>query len=313
MAYNDTFNFLKDHAGKAMREATNSENRIAGMGKPNLREPNFTHTVNAPTVDKPPQFSDLFDGADSADPTYRWLDAKVEEWISDYFPAITACLKTLPDEWLCDVISGVAPLGHSAHHFAAVWNQSRDRVQRTMTSSLALTRSEFSARGFSLPSGAMVDAMDRVRREGVDAVQETNRAETIKDAEIKLELLKFAEEQALRYKLGIMTAMADFYKAWLVIPDKDIERARIRAQAMGSFYSALSSYYGVEVAFENLRLKAKELDAEVDLSVDRNRLTGYTSANSANAALGQAVQGFASISAAAANAASSLTAKIEAI
>ena len=142
-----------------------------------------------------------------------------------------------------------------------------------------------------------------------------NAEQAIKDAEIKLELMKFAAEQALNYKRGILSAMADFMRLWVSLPDKDMERARLKAQAMGQFYSALSSYYNVEVAFEELSLKAKQATADVDISVDRNRIANANSADEAGkaAALGQAARAFADISSQAANSAGTLVAQIESL
>ncbi|MNR21114.1 hypothetical protein D3C85_1379950 [compost metagenome] len=142
-----------------------------------------------------------------------------------------------------------------------------------------------------------------------------NVEQAIKDAEIRLELLKFAEEQALNYKRGILQALADFVRQWISLPDKDIERSRVKAQAMGQFYSALSTYYNVQVAFEELELKAKQATANVDISVDRNRIAnaGVDDTTGKAQALGQATRAFSEISSQAANAAGTLVAQIESI
>lgn len=310
MAYDSTVNFLQGHAGAAMLRANNQASRISGLGRPNLREPNFNHSVKKPNIEAPPKFSDIFDGGDSSPSVLQWLNGQSDQWITKYFPSINGGLRTIPDDWLVRIISGQSPLGHSATYFELAWHRARDRAQRTVDSETAQIASEFSARGFSLPTGAYVDAVGKAQRRATDAILEVNREEALKDADIKLELLKFAEQQALQYKVGIMGAMADFYGKWLVLPDKDIERARIKAQAMTSFYAALGNYYNVELSFEELGMRAKQLKADVDLGVDRTRVANLQSDASTNAALGQAVRGFADISAQAAGAAGSLTAEI---
>jgi len=303
---------LMAHAQAALREANNAEGKIRGASRPNLRERQFDFDPVKPILPPPPQFSDLF-GADTTDSTMAWLNDQVNGWIGQYFPSINACLKTLPDQWLCDVIGGVKPLGYSQTYFDLVWHQARDRAYRTRRSEVAQIADSYSARGFTLPPGAMVAAIDEANQRASDVILEVNREQAIKDAEVKLQLLQFAEQQALQYKLGIMGSLADFYRQWSTLPDKDIEKARIRAQATSALYSALSSYYNVEVAFEGLRLRAAEAEVGVMGDIDERRIRLFGTDNNANAALGSAVRGFADISAAAANAAGTLVAQIESL
>lgn len=310
--YSPTTAQLFSTVQSAMTRANNEANRIAGSRSPNLKEPNFSHTVNAPVIEPPPKFGELFpDNSDTA--TLSWLDNQAEDWLGRFFPNITQCLRTLPDDWLCDVISGVKPLGYSQTYFELAWHSARDRAQRTRRNEVATLDADFSMRGFSLPPGAYVAAVDQAAQRAADVVLEVNREQAMKDIEIKYQMLIFAEEQALNYKLGIFRALADFYRMWLEVPDKDLERARIRAQAMSSLYSALSSYYDVEIKVEQLRLQAKQIDAEVDLDVSRNRIAAYGADNSANPALGQATRAFADIASAAANAAGTLVAQVESV
>jgi hypothetical protein len=310
--YNGTTQDLLTHARNAMQAATNSETKIRGASKPNMQEARFAFTVARPAMQPPPSFGELF-GTDTTNTTAGWLEGQVTQWLNNYFPTINGCLKTLPDEWLCDVIAGVKPFGYSQTYFDLVWHQARDRAYRTRRSETETIAENFSARGFTLPPGAMVAALDAAQQRASDAILEVNREQAIKDAEVKLELLKFAEEQALRYKLGVMQSLGDFYRQWSTLPDKDIEKARIRAQATASLYSALSSYYNVEVAFEQLRLRAAETKFGIDGDIDERRIKLFGTDNNANQALGSAVRGFADISAAAASAAGTLVAQIESI
>jgi hypothetical protein len=133
----------------------------------------------------------------------------------------------------------------------------------------------------------------------------------MKDAEIKVDLLKHAMSLAVQLKLGVMNAAADFYRVWATLPDKDYEAARIKAQAMSAFYAALSSYYQVELGFQELTLKAATADAEVDIAVDRNRLTHESHFGSTASALGTAVSSFANIAAQAALSGGTLAADVE--
>lgn len=309
--YNSTTEDLLAHARNAMQIAENTERKILGANRPTLKEPHFTYAVSQPTMSPPPSFGELF-GTDTTASTVSWLQQQIDGWLANYFPSISGGLKSIPDQWLADVIGGVTPLGHSQTYFDRVWHQARDRAYRTRRSETDSIAESFAARGFTLPPGAMVAALDEAQQRASDSILEVNREQALKDADIKLDLLKFAEEQALRYKQGIMQALSDFHRQWSTLPDKDVEKARVRAQANASLYSALSSYYNVEAAYEQLRLRAAESKIEVEGNIDDRRIKLFGTDNNANTALGAAVRGFADISAGAAGSAGSLVAHIEA-
>jgi len=308
--YQGTTDFLQKHAGEALMEASNAARRISAQKQPDLSNPRLSGGVTKPNLEEPPKFSDLFPGGDETDTEVRRLNTMVDEWISEYFPSINDCFKNVPDEWLCNIITNKNPFGLHESVFEAVWQQARDQEQRTFRSEEAALRAGYSERGFSLPPGAMVAATDALRERGEQAVQEVNRQEAIRNEEVKLQLLQFAVGEANQYKIAIMNSLADFYRMWMTVPDKEIERARVRAQAHSALYSALSTYYNVEVAFEQMKLEHASTDAQLQLDADKNKIALFGS-NNAAPALGQAVRGFAQVSGDAANAAGSLIAQIE--
>ena len=312
MAYAETTAFLQSQATNALVQAQNNASRIYSLPPAvNTRDPSFSVELTKPNIGPPPTFGDLFQGGDSTDPTIQYLNEQSDVWIQKYFPSISGCLRNVPDDWLCGVISGVKPFGIDSTIFDLVWHNARDRAYRTRATETRTLEADFSARGFSIPPAALVDSITRAEQRASDAILEVNVQQAIKDADIKNQLLQFAVQQSITYKLGIMNSLVDFYRTWLTVPDKDIERARIKAQAMSALYGALSSYYGVEISFEELRLRAAQLEADVDLGVDRNALTRQGNFSSTASALGQAVSSFANIAAQANVAGGSLTAQIE--
>lgn len=312
--YNSTTAFLQDTVNEALLQAQNNAARIYSLPpQVNLREPDFNVSLVKPVIESPPKFSDLFDVSETTDSNFDWLDEKFDEWINRYFPELNGCLKSQPEEVMCGIFSGVKPFGIDKTVFELVWHQARDRANRTVNSERATLAAEFSSRGFTLPTGAMVDALTQAEKRGTDSILDVNRDQAMKDADIKVDLLKTAMELAVRLKLGVMAAAADFYRMWITLPDKDIEKARIKAQAMSAFYSALSSYYNVELGFQEITLKAAQADAGVDIDVDRNRLSHESHFGSTASALGQATSAFANIAAQAAQSGGSLTAQIESL
>lgn len=294
-------------AGDALTTAQEQASRIHYYW-PNIHQGNLNHTVPEFDGNKPNALSDMLIEDDSA-ARLQFLDTEAEKWLDQFFPELQECLRTEPERWLCGIITGQEPFGFSEEHFRAIWLQARDREYRARDSATAQLRAEFSARGFSLPPGAYIHAMIGAERETADAISAVNIAQAIRDSEIKLDLLKFAEEQALLLKRGILASLADFYRAWIELPNKALEGSRLRVAAYQSLNSALSEFHRVELGWEQLRLQAANLRMNGLLDESRIRVSAGTGDNR-NAAVGQAVRAFADVAAGAANAAGTLQANI---
>lgn len=313
-SYDGTTSFLQGIAQQALTNASNNASRIYSLPPhASLRNPNFTVALQKPDLGKPPVFADMFSDGDSSSPTLMFMNEQADAWIEKYFPQIAGSFKDMPETALLGILQGTKPFGIDKTVFELVWHQARDRAQRTASSEARTLEANYSARGFSLPPGALVDALGQVQQRAQDAIHDVSRDQAIKDAEIKQAMLQTALQLATQLKLGIMSALGDFYRLWITLPDKDIERARIKAQAMSALYGALSSYYNVEISFEELRLKAAMTKAEIDLGVDKSKLAQQQMATSIASALGSAVNAFADTAGAAAQAGGSLTAQIKSV
>lgn len=307
--YESAADFLQGHAEEALERAATLANRISVGGFIPLNNFDLDYEQQKPAMAPPPQFSDLFPGADTSSAEVIRLNGEVEKWIEKYFPEMNGPLRESPDQWACKIITGSDPYGDSKAVIDLIWHEARDRAYRAANTETRTLAAVFSERGFQFPPGALVQMTEASEVRASQAIADVNRAESIKMAEIKVDLVKFAEEQAIRLKLGLMDSLRAFYMAWIALPDKDIERARVRAQAQASLYGALSSYYNVELGFEQLRLRAAETDLETKIGLDRNKIAAFAATRSHDA-LASASRGFADVSSAAANAQSSLAAEI---
>lgn len=278
-----------------------------GATYPNLNNPRLNYSWRKPNLEPPPGFGEILP-PDTSGSTIKFLDAEVDKLIAKYFPEINACLKDTPERWLCGIITGEKPLGLSQEAFELAWHQGRDRAYRSANSEVQQIAQRYSAAGFTLPPGAMVSAINQAEERASDAIAEVNRVQTIRDIELKWEMLKFAEEQAIMYKLGIMRLIADYYRQFLEIPNRDMEMFRVKAQAYAAMQSALASYYQVELGFEQLRLRAEESRAGITVDTDRNKISATN--NNAPGALAQAARGFTDVASAASDAQSALIADL---
>lgn len=310
--YEPTTSELFATAQQAIGLASLSAGRIGGLSAPGLKEVGFNFSPNDINLDAPPKFSDLFDGADNAEDIIARLNDQVDEWLAKYFPSINGAFKNIPDDWLIGVISGTKPFGIDSTIFDLVWHKARDRAGRTVRSEQRTLEANFSERGFTMPPGALVDAIMQAEQRGVDSVLDVNRDQAIKDAEIKNDLLKMAVQVAAQLKQGILDTSAQFFKAYYDVYGLDNDIARIRASAYNAYYAALANYYQIEVSLEQIRLRAAEGDAEAGASIDRNRVALF-GANGAASAHAQAARGFADIASSSSAAAGTLVAQVESV
>lgn len=311
-SYDSTTSFLQGIAQQALTQAGNNASRIYSL-PPSvaLRNPRFAVNLEKPNIGKPPVFSDLFVGGDSTDPTIKYMNEQSDAFIAKYFPQLSSGFKNMPEEALLGILSGTKPMGIDRTIFELVWHQARDRVQRAASSEQRTLEASFSARGFELPPGQLIDAIGQSQQRATDAIHDVSRDQAIKDADIKQRMIEMGLQLATQLKTAIMASLADFYRVWVTLPDKDIERARIKAQAMSSLYGALSSYYNVEIAFEELRLRAAQLRSGVDLDVDKSRISQQQLYTSVAGALASAVNAFADTAGSASQAGGSFTAQFE--
>lgn len=308
MSIDQSSDFLQQFATDALGRASTLSNRI-GSHVPSPGQVRFNYTPSKPNITRPPAIGDLL-GEDTKGASIQFLNAETEKWMDKYFPNMNSCLKYQPEEWACGILTGQNPFGLSREVFEAVWHEGRDRAYRAANTEQAQIRAEYSLRGFSMPPGAMIAAQRNAEIRASEAIGEVNRVQMLRDAEIKLDLVKFAATTAAQLKTGMMQVLANFYNQWVAVMGRDVDLARSKAQAYSALVSGLTSYYNVELGFEELRLKAaqgktgaEEATAKMGMQEGEVRAAQYRS-------LAQAAQAFADAAGSAANAQGSLQAEV---
>lgn len=279
----------------------------------NVGKHNLNYQFNKPYI-PPPDLSldDLL--PDGLDNDYiKWLDNNAEKLIDKYFPLLKCCLRTLPEEWLCKVISGTDPYGDSEQIFRAVWNQARDNAYKTAQIEKNQLAADFSSRGFTIPVGAMVGLIAQAEENASDTISQANKEIMINEINVKLDLLKFAVEQAINLKIALLKAMADFYKIFIDLPNYAVKVAEAKANIYNAYYRALASYYDNELGFERLKFSAATAQLDSENTYEKLKLDAYRPDPSFNPSIAKAADAFAQIASAASNANSILVAQMEAI
>jgi hypothetical protein len=311
MAYDSTTNQLFSAGSAAISRASQSASNISRPGV-SVNLASLSYTQKDLKLGTPPKFTDVFTDLQSAQSISAQLDSQVDAILQKYFPAINGEFKSLDEDWCIEVIKGTKPFGTDSTVFELVWQQARDRAYRTQTSEQAQLEASCSSRGFSLPTGALVNLISQAAQRTTDAINDVSRDQAVKDADIKVDILKQATNIAAQLKLGIMSTAADYFRSYFAVQGFGNDTARIRAQAYQTFYSALADYYGVELSQEQLRLRAAESKAGIQNDGNRIRV-GLYSGDTASPAHAQAARAFADAAGAAYQAAGTLSAEIRAV
>lgn len=307
-----TMKFIQNFTDKAVTSSTAMANRLT-MASGLNKEIKFSFDPNKPNMEKPPKIGDLLDDNEKQDVNVMLLNDAAEAWIQKYFPNIADCLSVQPEEWACGILSGRDAFGMNKAAFDASWHEGRDRAYRQAGTEKAQIDASYSLRGFGLAPGAHASAMVSAEIRASDAVADINRQQTIKDAEIKLELIKLAANTATQVKTSLMQMLSSFFGniVSLAKHDPGADKMRARAQAYSAFMGGLSNYFNVELGFEKLRLDtAMAKTATEEANVKLNSELKFKGIDSRNAGFAQAANGFAQAAGSAANAASSLQAEL---
>jgi hypothetical protein len=156
--------------------------------------------------------------------------------------------------WMVNVIT-VGGTGLAPGVEEQLWQRGRDRIVADGLRAEAQIMDEFSARGFSLPSGAMTARIDAARFESMKAVGDLSRDVTIRQAEIEIENLRFAVDQAVRARMGAMAAASDYIRALMSGPDIAARVASINSDAKARMMSATADLYRARLARDELAMK----------------------------------------------------------
>lgn len=307
-----TMSFVRSFSEKAMSDARNHASRLSSWDL-NQKDIDFKFNPKRPDMKEPPNIGDLLSDYETQDVNVLLLNDAAEAWIKKYFPNMFDCISSEPETWACGILGGSAEFGMNKKAFDAAWHEGRDRAYRQARSEKAQIDATYSAQGFDLPQGAYMAALTHAEVRASEAVAEINRQQTIKDAEIKQELIKLAVQTATQLKTSMMQMLASFFckVVDLARHEPGADKMRAKAQAYSAFISGLSSYYNVELGFEKLRLDAERTKAGVsETNMKLKAELTQKGLDSKNASLGQVAKGFADAAGAAANAASSLQAEL---
>lgn len=153
--------------------------------------------------------------------------------------------------------------GLSPANEAAIFGRARDRAATEQRKAEQAALTQFASRGFALPSGPLMAALEAARQAGADGVNEVSREVAVKRAEWEIEHYRF-----LLGKLGDFEAMSQQF--WLGQQRMLLDAAQAVLQSKVQTYNVLASLYQAEI--DAYRADTDVYKSQIESEVQRLRV-----------------------------------------
>jgi hypothetical protein len=185
------------------------------------------------------------------------LEDALADFLGRFYPT---CVGTNTDNWICNTIL-YGGTGLPAAVQDAIWERAR-RAELAEANRLTEEAIDaFAARGFTLPGGAVYAAVLKAQQDAANKSSTLARDTAIDNAKLALETIKFAVQQGVQLRIGVIGAIGAYLKAFMQPAELAVERARVMAQAQQQLWSSSADYYRAMVAEAQLSLSAQEITA----------------------------------------------------
>ncbi len=259
---NQALSVAADKANEASSYAAQAATAASGFASTNPVQVVFTPGNVEPSVYIPSTAA----GVDSAlynttyDQIKNDLIAQFTGFFASYFPNECDYLAKAQTR-LCEMLEG--GLGIPADVEDQLWQRDRARVLTEVARANQEVVESFAARRYPVPPGAAVHQMQMQQIAAQDKIAQQSRDVAIKHAEILIENVKFAVQQALDYRIKGIAAAAEYIKTLALGPEIAMKLATSAADAQAKLISAANTYYGSRIRIEELKFEVQKWNSGV--------------------------------------------------
>jgi hypothetical protein len=224
------------YGGQAYNSAIGTSSITAGqiesvsVSEPNVYIPNRTDGIDTAV------FNSMY-GQIIEDLANRYA-----AYVLEYFPMDPALMQSV-ESWLVAAIRDGGS-GINAAVEAQIWQRDRDRITTEANSAADTAVAGWAARGFPMPPGAAVGAVQDIRVKQSTAIAAVSREAAIKAFEAEIENVRFAITTAVDYRTKALSAAGDYIRAMAVAPNIASDMSTRSADAQARLISAAAGYYG---------------------------------------------------------------------
>lgn len=176
--------------------------------------------------------------------------------VADY---VSPWLDKIQSEVLAGLQNGT---GLSAANEDAIFGRARDRAMTEQRRAEQTAMTQFTARGFTMPAGPMMAAVEQARQAGRDSVAEVSREAAIKRAEWEIEHYRF-----LLGKMGDFEGMSQQF--FLGQQRMLLDAAQAQLQSKVQTYNVLATIF--QATMEGYKIDTEVYKAQIEAEVQRLR------------------------------------------
>lgn len=185
------------------------------------------------------------------------LSGQFANFFVTYFPNECDYLAAAQQR-LCAMLAG--ELGIPAAVEEQIWTRDRSRVLGEVARANQEVVANFASLGYPVPPGAAIHQMQLQQVEAQNKIAQQSRDVAIKQAEIVIENIKFAVQQALEYRVKGISAAAEYIKTLALGPEIAMKLATSAADAQAKLISAANTYYGSRIRLEELKFEVEKFN-----------------------------------------------------
>lgn len=239
---------------------------------PAVTEPEVVIPYFDPTTDFTGDFLSAYNDAIADwDPDFQ---SQITSFINKFFPNMTGCLKTAVDSWICTVLqtggTGMQPAVENA-----IWQRDRERVILDARRAEDEAATGWAARGWALPGGVLIDNIQRVQQAASDKNSGHSRDVMIEQAKIEIENIRFAVDQGVKLRLGVISGLLDYLKTWASLRELAIKKGEALLEAKTKLYQTIGAYYSAIVGAARLMLEYDRMRVDAFVSLSDIDMRGF--------------------------------------
>jgi len=181
------------------------------------------------------------------------IQPQILNYISTFFPDISAALKSDTDAWLVNTMENGQLVPIAVEN--ALWNRARDREEQLSATTEQQVIDASAARGFSMPPGTLNHTIKATQVETTLKLASLNREISIKHFEVANENTKFAVAEAVKMRVGFVTALGEFIRTAVLQPNNAVNYAKLILESKTGLYDSAIRLYSAQINEESERTR----------------------------------------------------------
>jgi len=243
-----------------------------------------------------PEIPDVADSTITYDAKLAEIVQLLSDQLANFFSTYYPLASDAFDEataWLVDTITN-GGVGINEEVAAELWQRDRENIIADTRRVKYGLSTGFSAKGYTLPAGAMVRKMYEADVDGAGRIGVSSTAISAKQYETEIETIKFAVGKALESRGMAMQAAGDYIRAVATAPASAVDVASINTDAQAKMMAAAATWYGARLDRDKIVLSSKLAEMGSRDDIYKHRRSNATANSQVDVqALGSAADVFA--------------------